>query len=175
MSKKLLIIFFSIILLYCNISTSNELKIVYVDIDKIISQSEAGKQISKQLENLNNNNIKKFKKKEKEIADEEKNIIKQKNIMPKDEFEKKVKILQKNIENFKRDINTSRQDLDKKRVEATTKMLKVINPILSDYSSKNLISLIIQKKYIVIGKSELDVTSQILKIVNTKIKTVKLN
>ena len=175
MSKKLLIIFFSIILLYCNISTSNEPKIVYVDIDKIISQSEAGKQISKQLENLNNNNIKKFKKKEKEIADEEKNIIKQKNIMPKDEFEKKVKILQKNIENFKRDINTSRQDLDKKRVEATTKMLKVINPILSDYSSKNLISLIIQKKYIIIGKSELDVTSQILKIVNTKIKTVKLN
>jgi len=174
MSKKLLIIFFSIIL-YCNTSTSNELKIVYVDLDKIINQSEAGKQISKQLENLNNKNIKKFKKKEKEIADEEKNIIKQKNIMPKDEFEKKVKILQKNIKNFKRDINTSRQDLDKKRVEATTKMLKVINPILSDYSSKNLISLIIQKKYIVIGKSELDVTSQILKIVNTKIKTVKLN
>ena len=174
MSKKFLIIFLSFFLNFSS-AISIELKIVYVDLEKIINQSEAGKKISKQLENLNIDNIKKFKKKEKEIADEEKNIIKQKNIMPKDEFEKKVKILQKNIENFKRDINTSRQDLDKKRVEATTKMLKVINPILSDYSSKNLISLIIQKKYIVIGKSELDVTSQILKIVNTKIKTVKLN
>ena len=174
MSKKLLIIFFSIILLYCNTSTSNEPKIVYVDLDKIISQSEAGKQISKQLENLNNNNIKKFKKREKEIADEEKNIIKQKNILSKDEFEKKVKILQKNVINFKKDINTAGKDLDKKRLEATTKILNVLNPVLSEYSSKNSISLIIQKKNIVVGKSELDITNQILKIVNAKIKSVKL-
>ena len=66
-------------------------------------------------------------------------------------------------------------DLDKKRLEATAKILDILNPILSDYSSKNSISLIIQKKNIVIGKTELDITSQILKILNTKIKTVKLN
>ena len=66
-------------------------------------------------------------------------------------------------------------DLDKKRLEATAKILDILTPILSDYSSKNSISLIIQKKNIVIGKSELDITSQILKTLNTKIKTVKLN
>ena len=175
MSKKLLIIFFSIFFLHFNIVSSSDLKIAYVDLDKIISQSDAGKQISKQLENLNNNNIKKFKKKEKEIEDEEKNIIKQKNILSKEEFEKKVKILQKNVINFKKDINTAGKDLDKKRLEATTKILNVLNPILSEYSSKNLISLIIQKKNIVVGKSELDITNQILKIVNSKIKSVKLN
>jgi len=174
MFKKLLIIIFSFFLNF-NLAVSDDLKIVYVDIDKIISQSTAGKKITKQLENLNNNNIKKFKKKEKEIEDEEKNIIKQKNILSKEEFEKKVKILQKNVINFKKDINTAGKDLDKKRLEATTKILNVLNPILSEYSSKNLISLIIQKKNIVVGKSELDITNQILKIVNSKIKSVKLN
>ena len=175
MSKRLLIIFFSIFFFHFNLASSSDLKIAYVDLDKIISQSDAGKQISKQLENLNNNNIKKFKKKEKEIADEEKNIIKQKNILSKEEFEKKVKILQKNVINFKKDINTAGKDLDKKRLEATTKILNVLNPVLSEYSSKNSISLIIQKKNIVVGKSELDITNEILKIINSKIKSVKLN
>ena len=46
---------------------------------------------------------------------------------------------------------------------------------MSEYSAKNSISLIIQKKNIVIGKSDLDITSQILKLVNAKIKSVKLN
>ena len=35
--------------------------------------------------------------------------------------------------------------------------------------------MIIQKKNIVIGKSELDITDQILELLNTKIKSIKLN
>jgi len=174
MLKKLIITTFSF-LLYFNPAVSNDLKIAYVDIDKIINSSKAGKDITKQLLVLNNNNIKKFKEIEKKLADEEKNMIKQKNILPKDEFQKKIKILNKNIESFKKDINLNRKKLDKKRVEATTEVLKVLNPIFAEYSSKNSISLIIQKKNVVIGKSELDITNQILELLNTKIKTVKLN
>ena len=174
MIKKLLLTVFSF-LLYFNPVISNDLKIVFVDIDKVINQSNAGKQITKQLENLNSNNIKEFKKKETKLANEEKNLIKQKNILSQDDFQEKVKILQENIADFKREINISRKDLDKKKINATTKMLNVLNPILSEYSSDNSISLIIQKKNIVVGKSELDITSQILELVNTKIKTVKLD
>ena len=174
MLKKLIITTFSF-LLYFNPAVSNDLKIAYVDIDKIINSSKAGKDITKQLLVLNNNNIKKFKEIEKKLADEENNMIKQKNILPKDEFQKKIKILNKNIESFKKDINLNRKKLDKKRVEATTEVLKVLNPIFAEYSSKNSISLIIQKKNVVIGKSELDITNQILELLNTKIKTVKLN
>ena len=174
MLKKLIITIFSF-LLYFNPAVSNDLKIAYVDIDKIINSSKAGKDITKKLSVLNNNNIKKFKEIEKKLADEEKNMIKQKNILPKDEFQKKIKILNKNIESFKKDINLNRKKLDKKRVEATTEILNVLNPIFAEYSSKNSISLIIQKKNVVIGKSELDITNQILELLNTKIKTVKLN
>ena len=174
MIKKLVLTVFSF-LLYFNPVISNDLKIVFVDIDKVINQSNAGKQITKQLENLNNNNIKEFKKRETKLADEEKNLIKQKNILSQKDFQEKVKILQENIANFKREINISRKDVDKKKLNATTKMLNVLNPILSEYSSENSISLIIQKKNIVVGKSELDITSQILELVNKKIKTVKLD
>jgi outer membrane protein len=173
MLKKFIIITFSF-LLYFNSAISNDLKIVYVDIDKIINESDVGKDITRQLEDLNNKNIKKFKEKEKTLENEEKKIIKQKNILAKEEFEKKVILLQKNVRNFKKEINTSRINLDKKRLEATAKILNVLNPILSEYSVKNSISLIMQKKNIVIGKSDLDITGEILKLVNAKIKSVKV-
>ena len=174
MLKKLIIITFSF-LLYSNSAKSNDLKIVYVDIDKVIYQSDAGKDVTKQLKNLNNNNIKKFKEKEIKLNNDETNIIKQKNILSKEEFEKKVITLQKEVKSFQKEINISRKNIDKKRLEGTTKILAVLNPVLSEYSIKNSISLIIQKKNIVIGKSDLDITSQILEIVNTKIKKVKIN
>ena len=174
MFKKLVIITFSF-LLYFNQVISDDLKIVYVDVDNIINNSNAGKMITKQLEKLNNDNIKKFKIKETKLTDEEKNLLKQKNVLSKEELQKKVKILQKDVRNYKNEIKTARIDVDKKRINATTKILNVLNPILSEYSSKNSISLIIQKKNIVIGKSDLDITSQILELVNAKIKSVKLN
>tara|TARA_B100000780_G_scaffold272551_1_gene234930 strand:+ start:2083 stop:2607 length:525 start_codon:yes stop_codon:yes gene_type:complete len=174
MLKKLIVITFSF-LLYFNSSISNDLKIVYVDIDKVINQSNAGKTITKQLEIINNSNLKKFKKIKEKLSEDETNIIKQKNILSKEEFDIKVKTLQKNIKNFKKDVNISRENLNKKKIEGTTQILTILNKILSEYSSKNSISLIIQKKNIVIGMTELDITTQILKIVNTKIKSVKLN
>ena len=174
MLRKLTIIFLSV-LLYFNPAISDDFKIVYLDVDKVITQSIAGKGVLKKLANLNESNIKKFNEREKKIADEEKNIVKQKNILSKEEFEKKVKVLRVNIAKFKSDINNSRKDIDKKRIEVSSKILKVLNTILSEYSAENSISLIIQKKNIVMGMTELDITNQMIELVNTKIKTVKLN
>ena len=53
--------------------------------------------------------------------------------------------------------------------------LKNINPILAKYSEENLISIIMDKKNILIGKSELDITKDIIKILDKKIKSIKLN
>ena len=77
MLKKLILITFSFLLNF-NMVVANDLKISYVDIDKIISQSIAGKEITKTLNNLNNKNSKKFKEKEKKLVDEENDIIKKK-------------------------------------------------------------------------------------------------
>ena len=56
--------------------------------------------------------------------------------------------------------------------ESTNKMVNQINKILTQYASENSISLIIQKKNIIIGKTELDITPQILKEFNSKVKSI---
>ena len=88
MLKRLFIIIF-LFLLYFNPSISNDLKIVYVDIDKVLLQSNAGKAITKQLENLNKNNIKKFKEQEKKITSNENDILKKKMFFLRKNLKKK--------------------------------------------------------------------------------------
>ena len=60
-------------------------------------------------------------------------------------------------------------------MEATQKMITLVKPILSDYSEKNSISLIIEKKNIIIGKTLLDITDDILRIVDEKIGKIQLD
>ena len=168
----LLLIFF---IFFSKISLSHEKSIVYIDLKKIMSNSIAGKSITSQLENNHKKNISKFKNIEEELKKEESNIISQKNVITKEEFEKKIIDLRNKANKFRKERNSNINNLNNQRLEATSKMITMVRPILSEFSDKNSISLIIDKKNIIIGKSLLDITDDILKIVNEKIGTIQLD
>jgi outer membrane protein len=46
---------------------------------------------------------------------------------------------------------------------------------MAEYSDKNSISLIVDKKIVVLGKTELDITEKIINLLNEKVKEIKLN
>ena len=171
--KKIFIFFFLIIIPF-NLSYSEE-KIVYINIEKIMQNSKAGKSIKNQLDKMAKDNLSKFKKMENELKDEENKIISKKNVLSKEEFEKQINDLREKAKKYRNTRNKNVNDLTNKRIEATAKILAKLNPILAKYSEKNGISLIIQKKNIIIGKSELDITDEILKIVDDKINKLKLD
>ena len=57
------------------------------------------------------------------------------------------------------------------RVKATSKTLKLMNPILAKYAKENEISIILSNKSVIIGKNELDITLAIMDLVNKEIKS----
>ena len=65
-------------------------------------------------------------------------------------------------------------ELNKLRSNAGNEILKYINEILTEYSKSKSISLILEKKNVVIGKTDLDVTPDILILLNKKIKKIEL-
>ena len=150
-------------------------KIVYLDVEKIMQQSIAGKSIIAQLKKKRETSISKFKKKEKEIRDNEKKLIAQKNVLSKEEFEKKIIELRKDISNYQKDRNKTSNEIAKLRVKASTKLINKLTPILEEYSKKNSIRIIVQKKNIVMGKKEDDITKDILEIINQKVKSIKID
>ena len=170
---KYIIIFFTFIFL-CTKLNSQE-KVVYVDIDYIMANSKVGKSLNSQIEKTHKNNISFFEKKEKELKKNEQDIIKQKNIIDKSEFQKKINELRNQASEYRKLRKEKIDKVTKQRLTATGKIIKELKPILAQYADQNSISIIIQKKNIIIGKTELDVTLDILKILNKSHKKISIN
>ncbi len=170
MKKKILFFIFFI----CSNVFAQE-KVVYLDVNKLLNESDAGKYINNELNKINNSNIEEFKKIETSMKSEEEKLLKQKNILKSEEFNVKVNELRDKYKSYQDLKNNKNSEINKLRLNAGNKILKIVNEILSKYSKENEISLIIDKKNIIIGKTQLDVTSEILTLLNNKINKVELN
>ena len=174
MKKKLITLILFVTINFLPNIVFAETLIVYIDLEKIVATSKAGVSIKKQVEKIHKNNITKFQKYEKTLKEEETKIIAKKNILNKEDFEAEIKNLREKAKTYRKERNDSINDLNKKRLDATNQLFKTLNPILAQYSNDKSISLIIQKKNIIIGKSELDITDTILKLLNKNIKDIKI-
>ena len=172
--KNFLLIFI-IFFFFNSYSLSEENKIVYIDMDLLISKSLAGKSINNQIKSQNKNNLEKFKKIESDIKKEDEDISNKKNILSEDEYKKLVSQLNKKIKNYRVMVSENVDKNNKLKISATKKLIKKLNPILSDYSEKNSISIILQKRDIIIGKNSLNITDDIIKILDDNVKEIKIN
>ena len=165
---KILIILF----LFLNNSYSSE-KIAFVDIDLIINDSDIGKKLNSQLADIIKREDQKFKIKEKDLKIKEEKILNQKNILSEEELNKKLNEFKKELNNFRNEKISSNKKLREQKLNETNLLISNLNNILANYAEEKSISLIIQKKNIVIGKSELDITNEILTIFNKEVKSIK--
>ena len=167
--------FFFVSIIFFNTNAYSESLIAFIDMNKLMNQSSAGKSITQQLEKKHKKNIDFFDKKEKELKNKESSIISQKNVLSKEDFEKKIIELRDEATSYRKKRTELIDSLTKQRVDATNKLINTIHPILLEYSTNNSISIVIQKKNIIIGKNELDITNDIMTILNKKIKKIDLN
>ena len=165
-----LFLFFFII----NSPVISEQKILFVDMDRLVSVSKPGSSIFKQLKDINNKNLIFLKNEEKKFKEKEKKLIAQKNIITEADYANKVEELKSEINNYNEDRNKMIKEFNRLKVENTNNLLKQINPIFTKYSTENEVSIILQKKNLIIGKTELDITDEIITIINNEIKEFKI-
>ena len=138
--------FFLILLLFFFHNSVYSKEIVYLDVQYIIDQSDLGKFYKSKINEINNNNITNLKIKEEEINFKENEIKNQKNLLSKEEIQKKIDDLNNLLKNYK----TERGKLNKQIIEEkkiyTSKILKILNPLLTNYVDKNKITLVVEKK-----------------------------
>ena len=167
---------FIIVFIFFVISNSSfaENKIVYLDVSLLLNESIVGQNLNKKLKEINNKNITEFKTIETNIKKEDDDLLKKKNILSKEEYEKEIVLLQKKYKSFQNLMKEKNLKLNKLKGESAKIILNNINEIISEYSTKNSISMIVEKKSIIIGKSELNITNDILDLLNKKIKNIDL-
>ena len=147
-------------------------QIAYIDMDRILNTSKVGKKAVTNLEENHKIKIKNFKKIEEDLKKKERNIVSQKNILSNEEYSKKINDLRIEVRNYRNERQKSLDLLTKNRIEISQKFLKKINPLIAEYAEEKSISLIIQKKNIVMGKTELDITSEIMNLIDKNIKQI---
>ena len=174
MSFNIKLIFFLIIFtkLLTSIAWS---QIVYINMEKLFNESIVGISLNKQISEINSLNEKKIKKLETEIKSKDENINSQKNILNEEELKKKIAKLNNKIKEYQTLLKQNKDNLNKKKIQGTNAILETLKPILSEYSEKNSISMVLQKQNVVIGKKELDITKDIILILNEKIKKIDIN
>tara|TARA_B100000795_G_scaffold205262_1_gene158789 strand:+ start:179 stop:697 length:519 start_codon:yes stop_codon:yes gene_type:complete len=170
--KKFIIILF-IFFIQINFVYSDN-NIVFVDLDKIMTTSKPGASILEKLNKKNNKILNNFKEDQKKLKEKEVKVIAQKNILSEDEFQLNISKLKIEIDNYNENRKNVIKEFNILKAETTDKFMKKINSIFVKYSNENSISMIFAKKSMIIGKSELDVTDEIIKIVNTEIKEFKI-
>lgn len=163
--------FFIFFIFLCGTTNSAE-KIVFIDIDAIINQSDLGKKLNKQLNESFKKEDNKISELEKKIKKKENNILKQKNILSEDELNKKIQDLKNDIAGFQKKKLEITENFRKKKLDQTNKLVSKLNSILSAFAEQNEISMIVQKQNIVMGKSDLDITKNIMEIFNKEVKSI---
>ena len=135
--------------------------------DKKISDfiSFGFKSISKN-ENTFYQNIKKLSQREILIKQKKDSINKTKNISSKEQLEKDILNFNNDVEKFRSEKDKILKDFKLLKETKLDNFLKKINPIIQDYMKKNSIDIVLEKKQIFIGSSSVDITNEIIKLVN---------
>ena len=169
--KLLFILFF--IFINQNFALSQE-KIMFLDVDYIFSKSSLGKDIREQI-NTKAVKLDSQKKKYKiDLEKEKKDLISKKNVLSEQEFNEKIKNMDIKIKKINEKVINDNKNLLSFKKKAELEFSKKLIETLQEYVKTKDVQLVINKKNVLIGKSEFDTTSDILSLLEKKIKKIKI-
>ena len=167
--KKLVLYF---LLLFPVSIVNADINLAYLDIQYIIDNSNLGQIYKKNLKEKSDKFKSKLSIKEDEIKKQEAEINNQKNILKENELKIKISKLNEQLKEYKTSKKELNQNFILEKRELSSKILKLLNPILTKYVDENNIKIVIEKKNILVGIKTLDITDNILKIFNEETKNL---
>ena len=154
--------------------TFAEQKIAIMDLTFVLNNSEAGKGAQDFLKKSYSNNIKKFTDVENNLKKEESDLLTKKTVISKEEYTKKSDTLRKKVIDYQSQRRSALDKITTQRAQARETLIKKINPMLKTYMEENSISLVIDKKLILAGRPNNDITAVIVEKLNKTLPSLNL-
>jgi len=145
-------------------------KTVFLDIDFVLNNSIFGKSIYSKLDELNKKNFDNLVKMEKELEKKKKSIDVSKNISTKENLEQQIILFNQEVKNFRSEKNKILKNFELKKKNEINNFLVKVNPIIQEYMKDNSISIVLPKNQIFMGNVEMDITNDIIELVNKIVK-----
>ena len=172
---KYLVKFF-VVTFFLLVSTSAfaEQKIVVLDIKFVLNESKAGKGAQDFLRKSFTEKQKQFMEMEKKLKKEESDLLVKKTILSKEEYQKKTDALRKKVIDYQSQRRAALDKISTQRAKSKETLLQKIEPILDSYIKENNISLVVDKKNMLGGRPEYDITNVIVEKLNKELPTLNL-
>ena len=161
---------FFLILLILPFKVYGESKIAYVDLDFVLTNTNAGKIIFEKLENNEKLKKKIFNDKENKLKEEENKILASRNIISKEQLDININEFQNKLKDYRNYKSEELKKLNKIKNDEIMKLLNLINPIIQDYMKSNSINFLMDKKNIYIADKNYDITNKLIEIINKNTK-----
>ena len=166
--KDLYFLFFFILLNSNSVALAN--KIAYIDLDLILQNTNYGKNVFKIIENYKDRKHDEVLDSERKLKSLEQNILNKKNIVSEAEYNSELNDFQKKMY----DLNVFKQqvkiEFNNFRDKEISNFFNKINPLIQTYLNNNSIDVLFNIENIIVGKENLDITNEIVKIINQNIK-----
>ena len=147
----------------------------FLDFKYVLNNSEAGKKAQSFLKSKLDKGIKSLQDKEKKILSEEKKIIEQKKILSPEDYKKKVNDLRSKVSSLQKERSSLLENVAKQRAKAKNELLKNLNPIIKEFMEEKNIRMVLDKKSLLLADENLEITEEIIKRLDKKLKSIKLN
>ena len=151
-------------------SSFGEDKIVYLDLDDVVTNTKAGKSILDQLEKSKKSALLRFEEKEKKLKVIEDEIKKQKNIISEEELRKKLVEFRKELSNFRQERQKVINEFNQKKKVEFDQFFKKVTPIIEKYVSEKNIDMVLDRKKIFVASEKKDITKKIIDLINENLK-----
>lgn len=173
MSKVLRVIVFLALFLAPSLSFA-ETKIAVVDMQKLMTQSDAAKDIQKQADDYKTKFLADISKQEQSLRAEEKGLAEKQSSTPKDEFAKKVKAFEEEVMKTRKDAQAKKKKLDDALEKAAIALRDKIASVTQGVAKDKGYNLVIARQSVVVGEDTLDITPDVLKGLNAAVSKMPL-
>ena len=91
-----------------------------------------------------------------------------------EEYKKKVSDLRLKVSKLQQDRNTLLETVAKQRSKARNELLKNLNHLIQEYMNEKKIRMVVDKKSLLLADENLNITKDIMSLLNKKLKSVSL-
>ena len=151
-----------------------EQTIVVLDMKYVLNNSKAGKGAQDFLKKSFNDNAKKFSDMEKALKKEESDLLGKKTILSKEDYTKKSDTLRKKVIDYQSQRRASLDKLTTQRAKSREALINKIRPIVDYYINENNIAIVMDKKSMIGGLTEYDITKVITERLDKELPSLKI-
>lgn len=145
-----------------------------IDINKVLTESKAAIDATKQIEKIQKKSEEESKSEDDLIIKERERLIEQQSVMAPEAFEVKVADFEKKVQTYQVERQEKLRKLDQMVQMARAKILDEVKPIINEYAKEVGITVILEKNAVVMSADEMDMTEQIIKILNKNLPKIKV-